>query len=172
MGRGVGVLLIAVVVSFAGVARAECTKDTDCKGDRICDAGQCTAAPASAAPAIAAAAEQEPVEREHFFEEQESERPARVKKRIGNPGLMVGGIVLAAAAPVVLAVGVVTNPDCADPPCGIGGRVALFSLIALGMVGAGVPMIVIGAKRVPVRTLEVTPVLGPQHAGLQLQLRL
>lgn len=162
---------MAVVVSFAGVARAECTKDTDCKSDRICDAGQCTAPPASAPPAASVEAA-EPIERETFFDEEESERPARVKKRIGNPGLMVGGIVLAAAAPVVLAVGVVTNPDCAEPPCGIGGRVALFSLIALGMVGAGVPMIVIGAKRVPVRSVEVTPVLGPQHAGLQLQLRL
>src|SRR5687768_15836360 len=32
-----------------GVAAAQCTKDTECKGDRVCDAGKCTS-PLPAAP--------------------------------------------------------------------------------------------------------------------------
>jgi hypothetical protein len=45
----------------SGVAQAQCTKDTECKGDRVCEAGKCTApaattatpseAPAATAPA-------------------------------------------------------------------------------------------------------------------------
>jgi hypothetical protein len=35
---------------LAGQANAQCTKDTDCKGDRVCEAGKCTA-PATAATA-------------------------------------------------------------------------------------------------------------------------
>lgn len=34
----------------SAVAHAQCTKDTDCKGDRVCDAGKCTAPKRSAAP--------------------------------------------------------------------------------------------------------------------------
>lgn len=34
----------------SALAQAQCTKDTDCKGDRVCDAGKCTA-PLPAAPA-------------------------------------------------------------------------------------------------------------------------
>src|SRR5687768_10320882 len=139
--RGLGVMVAALALLLSGVARAECSKDTDCKGDRICDAGQCTAA------APASASDDTGRERERFFDEDENEKPAKVKKRIGKPGLMVGGIVLAAAAPVVLVVGVATTPSCADPPCGFGNRMLAFGLISLGMVGAAVPMIVIGAKR-------------------------
>jgi hypothetical protein len=162
-------LVLALAVLFSRSVRAECSKDTDCKGDRICDAGQCTAAPAPTSDGPTA-------ERDRFFDEDENEneneRPAKVKKRIGKPGLMIGGIVLASAAPVVLAVGVVTTPQCGDATCGMGNRLLAFGLISLGMVGAAVPMIVIGAKRVPVRTVAVGPLLSPRLAGLQLQLRL
>lgn len=30
------------VLLFSAVASAQCTKDTDCKGDRVCEAGKCT----------------------------------------------------------------------------------------------------------------------------------
>jgi hypothetical protein len=40
------------VVLVSALANAQCTKDTDCKGDRVCDAGKCTSPlpPAPAAP--------------------------------------------------------------------------------------------------------------------------
>jgi hypothetical protein len=34
-------ITIALTSLFAGQALAQCTKDTDCKGDRICDKGAC-----------------------------------------------------------------------------------------------------------------------------------
>jgi hypothetical protein len=40
------------VLLVSALANAQCTKDTDCKGDRVCDAGKCTSPlpPAPAAP--------------------------------------------------------------------------------------------------------------------------
>jgi hypothetical protein len=36
-----GVLLAAAALAAPGVAFAQCTKDTDCKGDRVCERGTC-----------------------------------------------------------------------------------------------------------------------------------
>jgi hypothetical protein len=49
------------VLLGSAVAHAQCTKDTDCKGDRVCDAGKCTAPEAVAPPATPAPATGEPV---------------------------------------------------------------------------------------------------------------
>jgi hypothetical protein len=171
------VLLALAITATATVARAQCATDQECKGDRICEAGQCVAPPAVSAPAHAPDDASAPasIERERFFEEPEDEKPRKVQKRIGNPGLMIGGIVLASAAPVVLGVGVATascSSDGGGTRCDIGDRVVAFGLISLAMVGAAVPMIVIGAKRVPVRRVAIGPLLAPGLAGLQLQLRL
>lgn len=55
MNRWLTSLLLASVVFTAQRAWAGCTKDTDCKGDRICVAGACTA-PTSPAAVVAPAA--------------------------------------------------------------------------------------------------------------------
>lgn len=50
-------VLCGGILLFSGVARAQCTKDTDCKGDRICEEGKCTSpVPVTPAPAPPAAA--------------------------------------------------------------------------------------------------------------------
>jgi hypothetical protein len=52
-GRAVWTLLSGgSVLLVSALANAQCTKDTDCKGDRVCDAGKCTSPlpPAPAAP--------------------------------------------------------------------------------------------------------------------------
>jgi hypothetical protein len=52
-GRAVWTLLSGVsVLLVSALANAQCTKDTDCKGDRVCDGGKCTSPlpPAPAAP--------------------------------------------------------------------------------------------------------------------------
>lgn len=188
MRGGFGVVLVGLAIAAtATVARAQCSTDQECKGDRICEAGQCVAPPAAVAkaaePAVAvapAAAPENanahaPVERERFFEEPEDEQPRKVQKRIGNPGLMIGGIVLASAAPIVLGVGVATSSCSSDgggSQCDIGDRVVAFGLISLAMIGAAIPMIVIGAKRVPARQVAIGPLLAPGLSGLQLQLRM
>lgn len=162
MRRAFGVALVGVAMFVSGVARAQCSKDTDCKGDRICNDGRCTAPSESAG--------QSPATQQPQLLEQATEKP-KVKKRIGNPGLMVGGIVLASAAPIVLAVGIVTTP-CDASRCDFGSRFATFGLVSLAMIGAAIPMIIVGAKRVPVQSVAVGPLLAPKLAGLQLQLRL
>lgn len=43
-------MLFGGILLFSGVARAQCTKDTDCKGDRICEEGKCTS-PSAVTPA-------------------------------------------------------------------------------------------------------------------------
>jgi hypothetical protein len=186
-GPGV-VLVVLAMTATATVARAQCATDQECKGDRICEAGRCVAplagaapapAPAAATPAAAAPAPVNlgaSVDRERFFEEHEGDKPRKVKKRIGNPGLMIGGIVLASAAPIVLVAGVATSScsygDSGYARCNVGERVLAFGLISVAMIGAAVPMIVIGAKRVPVRQVALGPLVGPRLSGLQLQLRL
>lgn len=52
-GRAVWTLLSGVsVLLVSALANAQCTKDTDCKGDRVCEGGKCTSPlpPAPAAP--------------------------------------------------------------------------------------------------------------------------
>lgn len=199
MRGGMGVTLaVLAITATTRVARAQCATDRECKGSRICEAGRCVAPPASAVPGAAAAAPspveapaaavpapvkvrapvkvEASVDRERFFEENEGDKPRKVKKRIGNPRLMVGGIVLTSAAPIVLVAGVASSScsydDSGSSRCDIGERVLAFGLISLALIGAGVPMIVIGAKRVPVQQVALGPLLGPGLSGLQLQLRL
>jgi hypothetical protein len=59
---GAGVAAILLVACIAAPAGADCTKDVDCKGDRVCDHGQCVApAPAPApAPLPASAPDERP----------------------------------------------------------------------------------------------------------------
>lgn len=47
-----------------------------------------------------------------------------------------------------------------------------YALMSLGLIGVGIPLIVIGAKRENVPVAGIAPWVSPQHAGLQLQLRL
>jgi hypothetical protein len=49
------------VLAWGSVARADCTKDTDCKGDRVCNKGQCVIdTPEAVAPAAAPAPQYAP----------------------------------------------------------------------------------------------------------------
>jgi hypothetical protein len=48
---GAGALVVAAAISTSAFARADCSKDTDCKGDRVCNAGVCVEGAPSTAPA-------------------------------------------------------------------------------------------------------------------------
>lgn len=186
------VLVAAAIVCSSAVARAQCTKDTDCKGERVCEAGQCTGPAPSAAPAtpvppqpqeappaepnlaprtasrparvLSPEPELEPDQR--FFTHEEPRKPA---KRLRSPGMMAGGIVLTSLGPVLLMAGVLSS-SC--PGCSSGPRMLAFVLGAATCIGIGVPLIVMGAKRVPVHQVTLAPWLAPRQAGMQLQLSL
>jgi hypothetical protein len=188
MRGGLTAVAIALgVLAYSGLAEAQCTKDSDCKGERICEQGTCTepaveserpppappavvAPTASAAPASERARLDEP-EDEHFFDE---EKPRKVKKRISNPSLMVAGIVLTAAGPTVWIVGVLSstcrNDDSDSPSCGPGVNGAWMFLGGAVLIGTGIPLIVIGAKRVPANRVAIAPWVSRRDAGLSLRL--
>jgi hypothetical protein len=100
-----------------------------------------------------------------------------------SPGLMVGGIVLTAVGAVTLSIGAVlasasNQYDCACTElgcdCGVSddNETTGIVLIVSGLVGVGVgiPMIVIGAKKVPaVSEPQASVLLGPGSAKLRVQ---
>jgi hypothetical protein len=52
----IGIIVLSVLVFFDSSAFAQCTKDTDCKGDRVCQDGTCV----ESQPSVPPAAEQPP----------------------------------------------------------------------------------------------------------------
>lgn len=159
---------MGVVLGWSALARAECSTDSECKADRICEAGRCVApSPSTTPPAARVAAP-----RAHFFDTEEPRR--KPGKRIGNPALMTAGIVVAASGPALWMVGALTTTcdRSVDAECNAGPRLLAFFAGGLALIGVGVPMIVIGAKRVPLRRVTAVPWLGPHRGGLQLQLEL
>jgi hypothetical protein len=59
MSRSAIFVAAIFAAQFSGAAHAGCEKDTDCKGDRICEAGACVNPPTAASPEPAAEAEAE-----------------------------------------------------------------------------------------------------------------
>ena len=208
-------VMAAALMGSGTWARAQCTKDTDCKGDRVCDAGQCTApAPASPelspAPGAAAAESANPATA--------APAPPMVQlapvqpvaplgplaptdqpmRRRSTP-MMVGGIVMTASGPVVWLVGLIlvtsAHMSCLGNSSYHGDTYGYSAVqaselnacrnraanqsygVLIGgavLIGAGIPMIVYGAKKVPDTSLtaSVAPWLAPGQAGLQLRVDL
>jgi hypothetical protein len=134
----------------AGRAAAQCTKDIECKGDRICREGAC--ADPSPAPVVTV--------------------PAAVATEPRSPAIRTTGIVLTAAggaslvAAVVLAVDAASERRTLDAACPNhvcpGGQSSLISesnalgtastvtaLCAVALLGAGVPLYFVGRQEVP-----------------------
>jgi hypothetical protein len=93
------------------------------------------------------------------------------EKRRRSTGMMVGGIVLTSLAPIVLYVGLVSN-QCSSGRSSCSNQNLAVVVTTLTMLGVGIPLIVIGAKRVPVTRVSVGPWLAPRHGGLHLRLDL
>ena len=171
--RAAVLLLSLSALLFSGVARAQCTKDVECKGDRVCTNGVC-AAPDAVAPAPVVA-------------------PAPAYRR--RTGLMVTGIVMASvgvgALIGALTLGVLEStcrrdlkdeyPDNVAPASAVDERERcnsyddpLLGLTAGGLLltGVGLPLLIVGAKKVPVTQARVSPWLTPRSGGLTLQLSL
>lgn len=177
------------VLAHTGLAEARCTKDGDCKGERICEQGTCTAPVVKETPAVEQAprppamveppparasegrARLDEPEDTHFFDD---EKPRKVNKRISNPGLMVAGIVLTATGPTVWIVGALSsscrNDNSDSGSCGLGVNGAWLFMGGAVLIGTGIPLIVIGAKRVPTTRVAIAPWMSPRDAGVALRL--
>ena len=106
--------------------------------------------------------------------------------------MMAGGIVMVSFVPIALLVALVANSqqavcetgsiyvnsnggvgtfedqDCSDYDPTIYGAL----IVAAGLAGGGIPMIVIGGKREPAATASITPWATTQGAGIGLRLDL
>jgi hypothetical protein len=116
--------LVAVMgcslLAWGSPARAECTKDTDCKGDRVCNAGVCTEPrPTSALPPLQAPPEEsepasppppaivrpaavQPAARVSTADDAEAEVQERTVMEPRSPAMRTAGVVLTAAGAVSL----------------------------------------------------------------------
>jgi hypothetical protein len=146
----------------------------------------------AAAPADPGAAMDEaPLGARPTYEPSVEDEPARrTKGKRHSTGMMAGGIVMVSFVPIALLVSLVANAqqtaceagdyyfdssgsfqssysscDEYDPTI-YGGVIA-----AVALLGAGIPMIVIGGKREPA-VARVSPWASPQAAGLKLSLDL
>lgn len=165
--------LMAAVVWFASAsAHAQCTKDTDCKGLRVCDAGQCTgpapsedteerkdspppeaaAAPVERAPASAKVTEAS------SKPELDEPAPRETAMRARSTPLVIAGSVALSLSSIGLYVtygasiiGVFGNRSHYDRLEREEARnIAIgFGVGTVVLMAVGIPMIVIGSKRVP-----------------------
>jgi hypothetical protein len=117
---------------FGTSAHAQCSKDNDCKGDRVCEAGACVAppptaagdpvtgavaAPSTATPSVPTAntetarapAYAPPLAEPGTSPESASEPEKKVAMRRHSTGMMAGGIVMVSFVPVALLVAWVAN---------------------------------------------------------------
>jgi hypothetical protein len=178
---------------FATLAHAQCGKDTDCKGDRVCENGVCVAgvpaapgtpavetAPAAAPPAAAPAAPP-PVAAAPAAAPQAdvalSETKPKMKRH--SPAMMAIGIVMVAAAPVAFITAYMANANCVyvdvtgPESCRDETTPLVLTVVGFGLLGGGIPLIVIGAKKEPVSgSATLTPWATPNGAGAALKLTL
>jgi hypothetical protein len=174
--------------------------DNDCKGDRVCEQGQCVAPPAPAAlpPAPAAPAGAAPAAAGAPAPLAAAPPPAPVDAPPPPPtmvrhssGMMAGGIVMVSLTPVALLVALgasvsqsvckVDNGGYYDSSgtytgyrrdCNNDGLIYGSLLTAAALVGVGIPLIVIGAKKEPEGSAIIAPWATPTAAGIGLHINL
>ena len=169
--RRVAFTAIALAVASHSLpAYGACSADAECKGDRICVAGEC----------------QDP--------NGPSERPHKVRKRFVRPGLFYGGIVVAALTPIALGVAFFssvqktgcendarvrafgTNAPADDSSCSSYNPAIITGFFAAGVFAiVGTTMIVLGAEREPVEPspesrLKIIPWTQRDGGGMSLRL--
>lgn len=175
----------------SSLVRAQCVTDNDCKGDRICEAGQCTApppaatpvaAPAAAAPAAAPAPAPAPAvpaaappagapvaaERPYYFEGRAAEQWERQ-----NKPLMVLGIVSTSIGGFLLLLDLLAVGSCSgNCTSDVEDRQVAVAVVGATFAAAGIPMMIYGSKKVPVQGAALSPWVTSSTAGLRLRLDL
>jgi hypothetical protein len=194
------------VLASTSLSYAQCTKDVDCKGERICQEGNCVEPPTAAATAVApdstvaapgpgatptaaappaaapAAALPPPITSDQapITSDQQGTQPIRYKRN--SSGMFAGGIVMVSIGALALGVAIIST---GTERCTSGAGSTSFStscesspnytayLISAALLGGGIPMIIIGGKRVPADPQAgLSPWVTPQGGGLRFQLTL
>jgi hypothetical protein len=190
----VGAFTTLTLTLISGSARADCTKDTDCEGELICDAGACVAAALPApAPVSSGDAAQRSAAPSTAVPAGEAPVPAPPpKKRSDTSELIAGGVVLVslgflsgAGATAVLmksfeCVGQTGSYDeetgeYREPECGSRGAFIVFSVLGISLLGGGLALIVVGVNRQAAPQggqVTLQPWLGPRVAGASVRLEL
>jgi hypothetical protein len=205
-----GLLTSLFMFTASVTARAQCSKDVDCKGDRVCETGQCVAPPppaAAPAPASPATGSEAPAvtypapaaaPAAPAATQTPAEAPAVPKTERNSVALMAGGLTLISIAPIVLLIAAVAaaekgscnrypdNGGYYDPATGeiVYGRedcdrydptIYGFTIGGIALFAAGIPMFVVGSRRVPVKdpaTARISPWVSPTGGGATLRLDL
>lgn len=183
----------------AGVSQAQCRMDNDCPGDQVCEKDTCVAPqalpPAPPPPAAAAAPvattppPATPARASIAAEPLHDVRvePAKPLTRRHSTAMMVVGIIMTSIGPIPLLMSIgYSSGKSSCRSGGIFGGVAdsssdcnrndgaMYGTLALGLglLGAGIPLIVVGSKRVPIARASLTPWAAPGAGGLSLRLDL
>lgn len=173
--RVAGSAALISLLCFAHGAAAECTKDIECKGTRICEAGVCVE---SNEPAEVHAADTDTAE-----PSDEPPPPYEPSNAGGthrrSPGLKIAGIVLTVAGGISgltalsfgLAAATCDENSVAGSLCGTYEDLTLVGAIGfVVLAGAGIPMIIVGGERVPneATRLQLSPWASSNSGGLRL----
>lgn len=188
LGQVLGLFAGCAVLLGTSLAQAQCAKDTDCKGERVCEQGKCIEPVAAVPPAAPQAPAVPPAAPEPVPAVAPSAPPQpttpKPKMRRHSTGMMVGGIVMVALAPPALIVagfsgllklGCNVGDENSDRHCDDSYDPVIYGslLSAVVLVAVGVPLLVVGAKREPDETTAtVSPFLAPGGAGLGVRVDL
>jgi hypothetical protein len=182
----------AASLLVASGARAECGKDTDCKGDRVCNHGECVEPEAVSRETEPRLSEPRVIAVDSRPREDQERRRAEldVSYHPRSVPLMVGGIVLIVAAPVLLVGGgslsQQTKDECrashtagaARDACDDDNRKRVTNILlgSVALLAVGIPLTFVGAKGVRDDNLGpealLVPYATPNQGGLALRLRL
>jgi hypothetical protein len=185
LSRLLALLGSSVALLATSLSHAQCAKDTDCKADRVCEAGTCVAPVAAPAAALAAQPPAAPPNAQAPAPVRvDAPRAPAVKMERHSTGMMAGGIVMLSLAPVALVVSgfarlakVVCDAD-RDVGCDEDYDPTIYGALLTGvaLVGVGIPLVVIGAKKEPVEAPEATATISPwatpNGAGVGLRIDL
>jgi hypothetical protein len=97
-----------------------------------------------------------------------------------STGMMVGGIVMVSVAPILFVAALANSSSCVvyddayyGTSCGNETASIAMTVLGVGLIGAGIPLIIIGAKRVPDDgTASLSPWVNRNGGGMSLSLSL
>jgi len=176
--------ILAAALLFSSAAQAQCTKDTDCAGARVCESNACVL-PANATPesvpvpADAPAVTPAPAAAPRAHEP--AAAPTRTKMR-SLPLVLVGAATSSVGLGLMVFAGLqgfgyafceVVGGAYASGTCQSGALKTLA--LGAGVAAVGIPLVIIGAKRVPdepTAQVALVPVAVPKGAGFGLRLEL